>query len=956
MTTEELLSRLERAEAEVRALQSELLELRALVFSAAAGEAAEPAPRPADDWFQDEEGIWRRRGELRPEPEPVRAAEPERLAGSEPLTEVGEARGRSFWDREVRLPEISAPEFDFADLLGAKALAWAGGILTLLGVVFFFVLAVNRGWVGPGMRVALGAGASLAVFALGLWLRRAYATTYSALSAVGAGLAGGYATLLAATALYGFLPKAAALGVAAAIAALGVAVSLVWESELVAGLGLVGAMVVPAMLVFEGGLTAIGTAFVAVVFAGGAVVGIRERWNAVLVAGALASAPQVVGLVAKTEPGLHWGIVAIAAAFCLLYLGTGVAYHLAEEDGIGALATTFVLGAVGLALFSAGLLLEGSWGRVDRAGVALLVAACVYGGSAAWFFPRERRRDLAAVLLAGALTLTAVGVADLLSGGTVTYTWAAEAAILAWLARRLREARFQLAALAYLVAAFVHAFAFEARLDALFSASSEPGSGAPSGVALALAGLAVALTARDWRGDAVGEQGIFRVLAPMLAELRARQSMLRAFGYAVACVVGIYAASLGLLQLYESTRRAGVQGAFHQGQLAVTGLWCVAALLALAAGLRLGRARVTNGALAWLAVTVVKVVFYDGPELSSRLHSYSFVALAATLLLAGYAFQLLDPRAVRLHPVTIAAVALSVGFFAAGNAPIVNGHYAGIDLQGAATLGLAALYGAFALHAFRRHRAASTLLWAIALVVAAAADFQLVSGNWLVLVLAASAGVLAWLAGAAGEPRFHAAGVVYALLGLGLTLFHVGPPTDLWLASRDPGRGAPAAAFVAGALVVLAALWPPAAATSAPESAYGRVVAWLDGRRETLLTTGYWAAGVLVVYALSLALLELVEQVVPGDVKTDFQRGHTIVSALWGTLGLALLYTGLRRGSRALRLGGFALFGVSVGKVFFYDLPSLSPVARALSFLAVGAVLLLGAFFYQRLSEQPRAH
>ena len=33
-----------------------------------------------------------------------------------------------------------------------KALAWAGGAVMLLGIVFFFVLAVNRGWIGPVAR------------------------------------------------------------------------------------------------------------------------------------------------------------------------------------------------------------------------------------------------------------------------------------------------------------------------------------------------------------------------------------------------------------------------------------------------------------------------------------------------------------------------------------------------------------------------------------------------------------------------------------------------------------------------------------------------------------------------------------------------------------------------------------------------------------------------------------
>ena len=55
-----------------------------------------------------------------------------------------------------------------ADLFTAKVLAWAGGVVTLLGVLFFFVLAVNRGWIGPVARVSLGAIASALVFSAGL--------------------------------------------------------------------------------------------------------------------------------------------------------------------------------------------------------------------------------------------------------------------------------------------------------------------------------------------------------------------------------------------------------------------------------------------------------------------------------------------------------------------------------------------------------------------------------------------------------------------------------------------------------------------------------------------------------------------------------------------------------------------------------------------------------------------
>ena len=110
-----------------------------------------------------------------------------------------------------------------------------------------------------------------------------------------------------------------------------------------------------------------------------------------------------------------------------------------------------------------------------------------------------------------------------------------------------------------------------------------------------------------------------------------------------------------------------------------------------------------------------------------------------------------------------------------------------------------------------------------------------------------------------------------------------------------------------------------------------------------------WASVVLAVYGCSLAIMGA-SQALGGDVTSAFQRGHTGVSTFWGLIGLAALYAGLTRASASLRLAGFALLGLSLAKIFLYDLSMLSSVTRALSFLAVGAVLLLAGFFYQRLS------
>ena len=160
-----------------------------------------------------------------------------------------------------------------------------------------------------------------------------------------------------------------------------------------------------------------------------------------------------------------------------------------------------------------------------------------------------------------------------------------------------------------------------------------------------------------------------------------------------------------------------------------------------------------------------------------------------------------------------------------------------------------------------------------------------------------------------------------------------------------PGAIARCLALVAAALAALALLVrvPP----GRPADELDRV---LDNVVAPARSVVSWVAAATGVYAGSLAILGLTLGAGDADLTTEFQRGHTAVSAFWGVVALVALYAGLRRGSPALRLAGFALFGAALAKLFFYDLGELSSVTRALSFLAVGAVLLLGGFFYQRLA------
>ena len=78
-------------------------------------------------------------------------------------------------------------------------------------------------------------------------------------------------------------------------------------------------------------------------------------------------------------------------------------------------------------------------------------------------------------------------------------------------------------------------------------------------------------------------------------------------------------------------------------------------------------------------------------------------------------------------------------------------------------------------------------------------------------------------------------------------------------------------------------------------------------------------------------------------------------SALWLSMGVAVLAIGVRLNSTVLRIASAGLVIIAVAKVFLFDMSELEGVLRALSFIGLGAVLIGIGLFYQRmLTRTPR--
>jgi uncharacterized membrane protein len=793
--------------------------------------------------------------------------------------------------------EPYAPPFSITlpKLTGGQILAWSGGVATLLGIVFFYVLANNRGWIGPVERLSMGAIASALVFGAGFWARRRYEVTVAALTAAGAGIAGGYATLLAAAALYDLVPAPLALAIAAAIAALGVWTALEWDSETVAAFGLIGAMLVPATMIFQGGVTTIGTAFVAAALIAAGFVALRRRWDGLLSAAAIVGAPQIalLALGHNARPG---AVLPVAAVFWLTYLGLGIFRQLAEEsETLHQLSVSLLLASAGVVAVSLARQFHAYTDATTMRGLALLVVAAGYGVIGAALFLRRVNRDLASLVVALGLMAAAIAGVDLFSGATLAVTWSAEAALLGWLAWQTKEARFRLGAAAYLVLAFGHMILIDAPPTDLFTIVHDPIAGLASVAAVGLAALAIAAFADD-----------------------SKRPSLDSLALLLCSPVFLYGASLALVRIADGISSG--ERAFALGHVMVVALLAATSLVFVAWGNLRDKAIVRIGGLSLLLVGVGEMAFLV--TRGSDIRWYGLFPLAAALYLTALSEEL--SREEEVSPVSLAALPV-----AALSVALALHKLAGQTLEGTLGLTVAVVIAlpAIPLLRWRRLRDSSTLFWLVALALAAYDVQLLLTGQALVLVLAAAAVALLGLSAWTGERRLEPAALTLGIWALVHVFWYETPPRVFLQHVSSPLHGLPS--LLALAVIALG-------------------FAWRLHREDLQRHLSGWAlvvAGTLGLLSGWLILLGISAELDSAAFSYDWAQGSaTMLIGSVGALSLAL-----GRATKRLRLW---LFGAGALSVALVKLVGLDIIARHADGRGVVMLVLAAGLLAAALAEE----
>ncbi len=70
---------------------------------------------------------------------------------------------------------------------------------------------------------------------------------------------------------------------------------------------------------------------------------------------------------------------------------------------------------------------------------------------------------------------------------------------------------------------------------------------------------------------------------------------------------------------------------------------------------------------------------------------------------------------------------------------------------------------------------------------------------------------------------------------------------------------------------------------------------------------------------------------------------------LWGFLAFIFLIVGIKKQNKTLRIIALSLLGLTVVKLFLYDISNVSETGKIIAFILLGVLILIISFVYQKI-------
>ncbi|HVQ39864.1 MAG TPA: DUF2339 domain-containing protein, partial [Pyrinomonadaceae bacterium] len=841
----------------------------------------------------------------------------------EPETEAGHtAPGREDARSPEGVPGQEAKRRDLETTIGGSWFNWIGIIAVTFGMAFFLKYAFDKQWIGPAGRVTLSALVGIGLLLLGDRLRGRGLKSYAYVLS-GGGILILYLSDFAAYNLYHLISQPAAFALMVAVTTAAVLLSVRLDALPVAILGLVGGFLTP-LLLSTGTDNEVGLfTYIALLDAGVLAVAYFKRWRSLDFGSFAGTVAITLGwAVTYFEPGKIWVTLFFLSVFFLLYSLLGIFHNVLP----GRTTRWF---DVALAMANAGfyfglsylLLVDAGFDHSTPATQAFLISIFFTG----LFYITWRWSPDDLLLrysyVGAAATFLTIAFAIQLELHWLTVAWAVEALMLTWVGLRSKETAARHAGLLVFCVAVSHWF--------LRDLSGRVYSADPS--FLPLLNLRAASCA-VLVGALAGAAKLYKRTTEIDADERRTMSTFFAItGNTLALTLLSFDINDYFTARMPATAADPHGPVENARQFSISILWGLYAAMILAVGILRRNLLLRAGGLLLLLAAIIKVIAIDSTYYAAWWHlvvfNHTFLAYAVLVAALAYGAWLYR-RASALHaherqamvPIltgcanVLALTALTlevIGYYDRLIAlPLGNFDPAEVwrPLREGKVFTLVLVWTIYATAAFMVgvRRGVRGWRWGALLLLVITTPLVLASLNyydapWHVLLLNRTVGAFAILV------------------------------ASLWFVVRTYSRSGKdfeeatvvtLVATVAGNLLAITALSAQAlgyyeAQISDPSNNPGAAAFWanLPGRRN----------------------LELAKQL--------------SLSVVWALYGSGLLVVGQIRQRRLLRVMALALLSLTAIKVFLWDVSSLDRIYRIISFIMLGAILLVVSYFYQRRQQ-----
>jgi uncharacterized membrane protein len=521
--------------------------------------------------------------------------------------------------------------------IGSQLFNRIGIFAVLIGMAWFLKLAIDRNWIGPGIRIAIG---MVVAAALVVWSERFRARGYSAFSytlkALGTGIA--YLSLWASFSVYHLLPAALAFLLMVAVTVANAAFAWRQDSELLAVYALAGGLATPALLSTGHNHQLFLFSYLLLLDLGAAVLVAHRPWGRMLLGSFLGTAAYF---------GLWWGEYYSPAAFdltaafiALFYLLFTLAPQLIlRRVDRGSMVPAEAQVLVALPLVTSACTFFAAYDLVDSPGTTALkpwvAVVLALGSLSIYAWKQAASLRLAASHLAIAVALFAIAAVLRFDGYGITLCWLAETLLLSVFASRSRSAPLRISAAVMLCAVTLNLLLLE-----LLDPPHAP-------VAFLLnphfatyaAGLGVLASVARLAWSALPQSLGVRVALQLRSVSFGDWAFLAGWSIIAFNLVALVAGTVEIRNYWPDGRFGTLLQLPAHVEFSLSAWYMFYGALLMAVGFLRRVAFLRWQALVLLALSIAKAFLFDTSRLSQGYRVLSFLGLGVLLLAVSFAYQ-----------------------------------------------------------------------------------------------------------------------------------------------------------------------------------------------------------------------------------------------------------------------------------------------------------------------------